>query len=346
MVRLRKLLNVLYVTTPESYIACDNENVVVRVENKEKFRIPIHNIEGIICFGYTGASPALMSLCAEKGVAISFLNEYGKFLARVTGSVTGNVLLRRTQCRVADNNEEATKIAINFIIGKVTNCRTVLQRALRDHGATINTKKITQVIDKLSGEFLRLKRCKGLDEIRGVEGEAARIYFSAFNDLILYQKESFYLHQRNRRPPLDNMNALLSFLYTLLAHDVEAALETVGLDPYVGFLHRDRPGRTGLALDLMEELRPYMADRLALSLVNRRQISPAGFYAKESGGVVMDNDTRKEVLTAWQKRKQEEITHPFINEKIKIGLIPYVQAMLLARFLRGDLDGYPPFFWR
>ncbi|MBZ4644872.1 MAG: CRISP-associated protein Cas1 [Petroclostridium sp.] len=343
---MRKLLNTLYVTTPEAYLSRDGENVVVRIEQQERFRIPVHNIEGIVCFGYMGASPALMGFCAEKGVAVSFLNEYGKFLARVTGPVTGNVLLRRKQYRVADNEEEASKLAIGFITGKIANCKTVLQRALRDHASSINVKEITHVVDTLTNQVLRLQKCADLDEVRGVEGEAARTYFSVFNEMILCQKESFYIYQRNRRPPLDNMNALLSFLYTLLVHDVESALETVGLDPFVGFLHRDRPGRPGLALDLMEELRPYLADRLALSLVNRRQITADGFCIKESGGIVMDADTRKVVLTAWQKRKQEEITHPFLNEKIPIGLIPYAQAMLLARFLRGDLDGYPPFFWR
>jgi len=343
---MRKLLNVLYVTTPDAYLTKDGENVVVRVEEENRFRIPIHNLEGIICFGYTGASPALMALCAERGVGLSFLTEHGRFLARVSGPVSGNVHLRRHQYRMADDEILSVNMALNFITGKIANCRTVLQRALRDHGSSIDTDSVSISVHTLAGLLDRLGKCSNLDSLRGVEGEAARIYFSSLNHLILDQKADFYINERNRRPPLDNMNALLSFLYTLLTHDVESALETVGLDPAVGFLHRDRPGRPGLALDLMEELRPYLADRLALSLVNRRQITSAGFHQKESGGIIMDDNTRKAVLTAWQKRKQEEIIHPFLEEKVPIGLIPYTQALLLARHLRGDLDDYPPFFWR
>jgi len=343
---MRKLLNVLYVTTPEAYLARDGENVIIRVEEENRFRIPIHNLEGIICFGYTGASPALMGLCAERGVSVSFLTEHGRFLARVTGPVSGNVHLRRRQYRMADDEQSSVAMAYSFITGKIANCRTVLQRAVRDHEGSIDAESVSKSVYALAGLIDRLGKCNNLDSVRGIEGEAAHIYFSSMNHIILDQKESFFMNERNRRPPLDNMNALLSFLYTLLAHDVESALETVGLDPAVGFLHRDRPGRPGLALDLMEELRPYLADRLALSLVNRRQITASGFCKKESGGIVMDDETRKAVLTAWQKRKQEEITHPFLNEKIAVGLIPYAQALLLARFLRGDLDDYPPFFWR
>ncbi|NMA66104.1 MAG: type I-C CRISPR-associated endonuclease Cas1 [Clostridiaceae bacterium] len=343
---MRKLLNILYVTTPESYVARDGENVIIRVENETRFRIPIHNLEGIVCFGYTGASPALLGLCAERGVTVSFLTEHGKFLAKVTGGVMGNVLLRRRQYRVADNELESIQIAINLIAGKLANSRVTLQRAVRDHANSIDVQEVLGVTRFLSNQITRLSACKSLDELRGLEGEAARAYFSVLDELILHQKDVFFMHGRSRRPPKDNMNALISFLYTLLAHDVESALETVGLDPYVGFMHADRPGRAGLALDIMEELRAYFCDRLALSLINRKQISAKGFYAKESGGVVMDHDTRKIVLTAWQQRKQEEITHPFLGEKIKIGLLPYVQAMLMARFLRGDLDGYPPFLWK
>lgn len=343
---MRKLLNTLYVTSPDSYLARDGENVVIRQNEEAKFRIPIHNLEGIVSFGYCGASPSLMGFCAERGVSLTFLTEHGKFLATVQGPVKGNILLRRTQYRVSDSPEQSLIMSRNFILGKVANARTVLQRASRDHGAVSDEPVVAESISYLSRQMDRIRNCDDLDRLRGIEGDSARAYFKAFDSLILNQKEEFYFHERSRRPPLDNMNALLSFLYTLLTHEVRSALETVGLDPASGFLHQPRPGRPSLALDLMEELRPYLADRLALSMVNRKQITDLGFKRKESGGIIMEDDTRKEVLTAWQKRKQEEITHPYLNEKISIGLLPYVQALLMARHLRGDIDGYPPFIWR
>lgn len=341
---MRKLLNTLYVTTPDAYLARDGENLVVRIGNEEKFRIPIHNLEGVVCFGYMGASPHLMRLCSENNVGLSFLTPSGKFLARVSGRVRGNVLLRRTQYRKADNRLESLEISKSFIIGKIVNCRTVLGRGIRDHGAVIDCNRVRGVDALLIENLLKIEDCDSADTLRGIEGNCAKFYFVALDDLILRQKDDFYMHERNRRPPLDNMNTLLSFLYTLLAHDVESALETVGLDPYVGFFHTDRPGRPGLALDMMEELRPYMADRLALNLVNLNQVDRDDFYKKENGGVILRDDGRKTVIAAWQKRKQDMITHPYLNEKIPIGLLPYVQAMLMARFLRGDIDGYPPFF--
>lgn len=343
---MRKLLNILYVTTSDAYLARDSENVIVRVEEDVKLRVPIHNLEGIVTFGYCGASPALMALCAERHVALTFLSEHGQFMARVTGEVSGNVLLRRRQYRVADADDEALQLASVIILGKIANARTVLLRGVRDHGADIQSDVVSGSAQNLTNQLQQIERCRSLDGLRGVEGDAAREYFAALDHLILANKQDFFLHERNRRPPKDNMNALLSFLYTLLLHDFQAALETVGLDPQVGFLHRDRPGRPSLALDLMEELRPCLADRLALSLVNRKQVSPQGFLRMESGGVVMDAETRKTVISAWQKRKQEEIVHPYLGERISVGLIPYAQAMLLARYLRGDLDGYPPFFWK
>ncbi|HOB43774.1 MAG TPA: type I-C CRISPR-associated endonuclease Cas1c [Bacillota bacterium] len=341
---MRKLLNTLYVTTPDAYLARDGENLVVRIGNEEKFRIPIHNLEGVVCFGYMGASPHLMRLCSENNVGLSFLTPSGKFLARVSGRVRGNVLLRRTQYRKADNRLESLEISKSFIIGKIVNSRTVLGRGIRDHGAVIDCNRVRGVDALLIENLLKIEDCDSADTLRGIEGNCAKFYFVALDDLILKQKDDFYMHERNRRPPLDNMNTLLSFLYTLLAHDVESALETVGLDPYVGFFHTDRPGRPGLALDMMEELRPYMADRLALNLVNLNQVDRDDFYKKENGGVILRDDGRKKVIAAWQKRKQDMITHPYLNEKIPIGLLPYVQAMLMARFLRGDIDGYPPFF--
>lgn len=343
---MRKLLNVLYVTSPDVYLSRDGENVVVRSGEEERFRVPVHILESIVCFNYVGASPALMGLCAEKGVALSFLTEYGEFLARVTGPVSGNVLLRRQQYRMADDPLTSARVARWFVMAKTANCRAVLQRAIRDHGDAVDRDSLAEASDILLACLNRLERCTELDVVRGIEGEAARAYFSCFNHLILEQKEAFAINSRNRRPPMDNTNALLSFLYTLLLHDMQSALETVGLDPCVGFLHRDRPGRPSLALDLIEELRPYLADRLALSLINRKQVIDRGFRKVESGGVLMSDDTRKTVLSEWQKRKQEEITHPYLKEKIPIGLIPYVQSLLFSRYLRGDIDGYPPFFWK
>lgn len=343
---MKKLMNVLYVTTPESYLTRDGENVVVRVESEVLGRFPVHILEGIVSFGYMGASPSLMGLCAERGVTLSFLTNYGKFLARMEGPVSGNVLLRRRQYRFADDLHYSARLAATCVIGKVLNCRTVLQRAVRDHREKIDADKIDAAVTRMAYQIKRLETCNAIDTARGIEGEAAQTYFSCFAELVLENKASFSFNGRSRRPPQDNMNALLSFLYTLLVHDTRSALETVGLDPAVGFLHRDRPGRPSLALDLIEELRPVVADRLALSLVNRKQISASGFSRNESGGVVMDDETRKTVLTAWQKRKQEEITHPYLEEKMPVGLLPYVQALLLARYLRGDLDGYPVFLWR
>ena len=331
---------------PEAYLACDGENVLIRAEEEIKFRIPVHNLEGIVCFGFAGASPKLMQLCCERGVALSFLTTYGKFMGRVNGSISGNVLLRRTQYRWADDKEIAARLSRRFIAAKIMNSRAVLHRMMRDHPEAVENERLGRELQLLARMPERLERAADGDTIRGIEGEAAHLYFSNFNQLVLSQKTDFQMRTRNRRPPTDRMNALLSFLYTLLAHEVVAALESVGLDPQVGFLHRDRPGRPSLALDVMEELRPHFADRLAITLINRNQISAKGFTEKENGAVIMDDDTRKEVLTAWQKRKQEEITHPYLGEKIPLGLVPYVQALLLARHLRGDLEDYPPFFWK
>lgn len=343
---MRRLLNTLYVITPDSYLACDGENVLIRIDKEIKFRIPVHNLESIICFGFAGASPALMALCCERGVALSFLTGYGRFLGRVSGAVSGNVLLRRTQYRWADDEAITARLARRFIAAKIMNGRTLLHRVLRDHPDVVEQAALRKALVRLAGAVERLERANDVNVIRGIEGEAANTYFDNYDHIILFQKDTFYLDNRNRRPPTDNLNALLSFLYTLLTHDTTAALESVGLDPQVGFLHRDRPGRQSLALDIMEELRPHFADRLAATLINRQQIKADGFVKKENGAVIMDDETRKEVLNAWQKRKQEEITHPFLQEKVPFGLVPYVQALLLARHLRGDIEDYPPFFWK
>lgn len=341
---MRNLLNTLYVTNPNAYLSRDRENVVVKVNNKKILCRPIHILEGIVCFNYVGISPKLMSLCVDNNVEVVFLNEYGKFMARVSGKVKGNVLLRRTQYRYAEDKGKSLEISKNFIIGKIVNCRSVISRAIRDHSDLIDLDNMAYTLDKLSIALENTKKAINGDELRGIEGEAARTYFSAFNNLILKQKDDFYFTERSRRPPLDNFNALLSYAYTLLTYEMVSALETVGLDPYVGFLHTDRPGRVSLALDMIEELRPYIAERFAITLINRKQISSKGFIIKESGGILMNKDTKNTFLTAWQKRKQEEITHPYLSEKIELGLLPYVQAMLMSRFLRNDIDAYPPFF--
>jgi CRISPR-associated protein Cas1 len=327
-------------------LARDGENVLIKTENEIRFRVPVHNLEGIVCFGFAGASPGLMHLCCERGVSLSFLTEYGKFMGRVTGKVSGNILLRRNQYRWTENDATTLRIANRFISAKIMNSRAVLHRAVRDHPQVVDTKFLTETMRSLAYLAKQLDKAKDLNALRGLEGQAAYLYFTAFNQLILSQKEDFRMTERNRRPPLDRINALLSFLYTLLTHEVVAALESIGLDPQAGFLHRDRPGRSSLALDVMEELRPHFADRLAVTLINRNQISSSGFVIKENGAVVMDDKTRKEVLIAWQKRKQEEIIHPYLEEKVPLGLVPYIQAMLLARHIRGDIEDYPPFFWK
>ncbi len=343
---MKKLLNTLYVTTQGAYLNRDGETVTVNIDREVKLRIPIHTLGGVVCFGQVSMSPFLMGLCAERGVLVSFVSAYGKFLARVQGSVSGNVLLRREQYRRADDPEASSIMARSVVSAKIANCRAVLRRALRDHPDKVDEKALQSAADRLSAILMHLKHDLPLDRVRGFEGEAANVYFSVFDHLIVSQKENFTFKGRNRRPPLDPVNCLLSFLYTLLMHDVSAALEAVGLDPAVGFLHRDRPGRRGLALDIMEEFRPYLADRMTLSLINLSKIRVKGFKKTETGAVIMDDETRKKLLVAYQKRKQEEIMHPFIGEKVAVGLLFHVQALLLARHLRGDLDGYPPFIWR
>lgn len=340
---MRKLLNTLYITTPESYISRDGKNIVIKVNDIEKFRIPVHNIEGIVCFGYMGASPSAMHLCAERNVALSFLNVNGRFLCRVNGPVYGNVLLRRQQYRIADNPDQSLQLAKLFIAGKIANCRTVLQRAFREQQTDNKSPELESAINLLSVKQKQIPQTTSAEVLRGIEGDAAQGYFGVFNYLILSPKEDFFMNGRNRRPPKDNVNAMLSFIYTLLRHDVTAALESVGLDPYVGFLHTDRPGRVSLALDMMEEFRSYLADRLVLSLINRKQINKRGFKNNEAGGILMTDETRKDIITAWQKRKQEQIMHPYLQISIPVGLLPYAQAMLMARFIRGDIDNYPVF---
>lgn len=343
---MKKLMNTLYVTSEDSYLSLDGENVVVLDKEREIGRLPLHNLEGIVSFGYRGTSPALMGACAERNISLCYLTPQGKFLARVSGKIKGNVILREQQYRSFLDEKKSLEVAKNCITGKIYNARWVLERATRDHSMQVDVEKLKAASENLKNSLSLVRDCQSTEQLRGFEGEAAKVYFGVFDELILQQKKDFSFHGRSRRPPMDNVNALLSFVYTLLTNMVTSALETVGLDPYVGCLHTERPGRVSLALDLVEELRPVLADRFVVSLINKRMVTGKGFKAKENGAVLMDDETRKILLTEWQNKKKETLMHPFLNEKVEWGIVPYVQAMLLARYLRGDLAGYPPFFWK
>lgn len=343
---MRKLLNTLYVSRPDTYLALDGDNVVLLKDQEQLGRMPLHNLESIVSFGYTGASPALMGYCADRNIAITFLTQSGRFLARVIGQSRGNVTLRKTQYRISDSEPDSARIARNIIIGKIYNQKWLLERMTRDYPMRVDVEQFKSVSRQLTDILGEVRRCDNLDSLRGWEGQAAVFYNHVFDQMILQQKESFTFKGRSRRPPKDNVNAMLSLAYTLLASDAAAALETVGLDAYVGFMHQDRPGRASLALDLIEELRGIYADRFVLSLINRKEVAPEDFHQKENGAVLMTDEARKSFLKAWQEKKKETITHPYLGEKISWGLVPYVQALLLARFLRGDLDEYPPFLWK
>lgn len=341
---MRKLLNTLYITLQGAYLHQKGETVCVTLKRETKMRIPLLNLQGIVCFGRVSCSPPLLAVCGSRNIGVSFLSEQGRFWARSEGPVCGNVLLRRQQYRWADDPFHSARLARALVAAKIANSRGVFLRANRER--TEPCAPLSDAAQDLGVQLGRLKNAADLDTVRGIEGHAAHVYFTQFDQLILQQKSDFFFHERSRRPPLDALNALLSFLYTLLAHDVSSALETVGLDPAVGFLHRDRPGRPGLALDLMEEFRSFFADRLAVSLINLRQIKGSGFVKTETGTIWMDDETRRTVLQAYQKRKQEEMIHPYLNEKAPIGLLPFLQAQLLSRHIRGDLEAYPPFLWR
>lgn len=343
---MKKLLNTLYVTSENSYLGLDGENVVVYDDKNEIGRLPLHNLEAIISFGYRGTSPALMGACADRNISLCYLTPQGKFLARVSGKVKGNVVLRKQQFQSSSEDIKCLEIAKNCILGKVYNSRWVLERAIRDHSMQIDVDKVKKASIKLK-EFLDyIQNSQSMNQLRGYEGEAASIYFGVFDELILQQKKDFFFQGRNRRPPLDNVNAMLSFTYTLLTTQITSALEVVGLDPYVGYMHTERPGRVSLSLDLIEELRAVMADRFVLSLINKKIVNGKSFTKKENGAVLMDTDIRKKLLSEWQNKKKEIITHPYLNEKVEWGMVPFVQAMLLARYLRGDLDEYPVFLWK
>jgi CRISP-associated protein Cas1 len=343
---MKRLLNTLYVMTQGAYLTRDGETIVVRHEDEIKLRVPVTTLTGVVCIGHVACSSAVFGLCAETGVGLSFLTENGRFLGRVNGPINGNVLLRRAQYRAADNAESCVSIVRCLLLAKIANCRISVLRVAREQSDSSRAASLQRAAVRLLSSLNDAERAASVDLLRGIEGDAAKVYFGALDDMIGADKQTFTFHGRSRRPPLDNVNALLSFLYTLLVHDVATALECVGLDPAVGFLHKDRPGRPSLALDLMEELRPILADRLALSLINRKQLAASDFRSPEGGGIFLTDDGRKTVLVAWQKRKQEELEHPFAEEKICWGHVCHMQALLLARHLRGDLDAYPSFFWR
>lgn len=343
---MKRHLNTLFVTTAGTYLAKDGDCVQVRVESETRARLPVLALDGIVCFGQVSYSPYLLAHCAENDVTITHLTEQGRFQARIQGPTSGNVLLRRTQYRWADDPGQSAVLARAVLLAKLHNGRLVYRRARRDAGNEDRRARLATVADGLDGIIDLVEQGGDLDRLRGIEGEGGALYWSAFDELITRADADFAFAGRSRRPPLDRVNCLLSFLYTVLAHDVRSALETAGLDPYVGYLHRDRPGRPSLALDIMEEFRPWLVDRLVLSLVNRGQVDAGGFTREDTGGYSMDEETRKAVLTAWQERKQETVTHPFLGEKMPIGMLWHMQALLLARYMRGDLDGYPALLWK
>jgi len=332
--------------TENCYLSLEGENIVIQDGENTLGRFPLHTLENIVCFTYKGASPALMGACAEREIGMSFFSPRGAFLARVVGKEYGNVLLRKEQYRISDQEDRSIVYAKNMIVGKVFNCRWSVERTLRDHAHRVDAEKLKHVSNVLYETLPQIDGVPELDKLRGIEGKAAEQYFSVYDDMILNQKEDFAFTSRNRRPPLDNVNALLSFAYTVLAGDCANALASVGLDPYVGFMHGDRPGRKSLALDVMEELRPVFVDRFILTLINTKVIQRSHFTKQKNNAVLLNDEGRKVFFTAWQNRKRESITHPYLKEKIAWGLVPYVQALLLARTIRGDMDEYPPFLWK
>ncbi len=343
---MRKLQNTLYVTTPMAYLSLDGETIVIQNENECLGRLPLLNLENIVSFGYRGASPRLMGACAERGIGLCFLTQHGRFLARISGPVSGNVLLRTAQYRLADTKEDALSIARMLLTGKLFNGRWCLERTLRDHALRVNGERLKGVIGQMKQALADLMSAGSVEELMGIEGVAAKAYFSVFDQMILKNPAYFRFDGRSRRPPMDPVNALLSFTYSILGHEIAGALEAVGLDPAVGFLHALRPGRASLALDLLEELRAPLADRFVLSLINLGTVTERDFEQKENGAFYLTNEARKSFLAAWQKRKQDVITHPFLKEKLPWGLVPHAQAMLMSRYIRGDLDAYPPFMWK
>jgi len=335
---MKKLLNTLYITRQESYLHKERETIIIKQGKDKLGQFPALTISNILCFGQVSVSPFLMGYCGEQGIGLAFYTEYGKFLARVQGKQSGNVLLRRTQYRWADDPEKSTAIARLMVAAKIANCRSIIMREIRNHG---DNSELSSTVDKLATSLRRVQYAESVEQTMGMEGDAASSYFGVFNKLL--HGESFEFSGRIRRPPTDSVNALLSYAYTLIAHECTSALQGVGLDPYVGFLHQDRPGRMSLALDLLEEFRALWADRFILTLINRRQIKQKDFVTEASGTVRLTDDARKVFLVAWQERKQEEVIHPYLQESVPIGMLPHCQAILLARHLRGDTEHYPPY---
>lgn len=343
---MKKIKNTLYVFTEDAYLTLDGENVVAKVGNDALGRFPLHTLEGISLFSYAGASPALMGACCERGIRLTFFSPSGRYLADARGACTGNVLLKKAQFRASENEPFSLAVARNCILGKVYNSRWVLERAIRDHALRMDVDAVRSASFRLSDSVKAIRECDSLDSLRGIEGDAAQVYYSVFDQMILRNKDDFHFAGRSRRPPCDRVNAMLSLFYSALARDCASALLGVGLDPSVGFMHVDRPGRDSLALDCMEELRPIFVDRFVLTVINNRVVSADDFDIRETGEVRLTDDARKKLFKAWQDRKRETLMHPFVKEKIPRGLVPNVQAQLLAKFLRGDLDAYPPFLWK
>jgi len=343
---MKKHLNTLYITSPDAYVRKEGMTFVVEIDDKKALQAPVHTIENIVCFGFKPLTPAIMAFCAENNIGISYMSMHGKFLARVYGEQRGNVLLRKTQYNFSDSENSSLGISRNIVAAKITNSRSVLQRHLRNHEDGDENEIVSRSVEDLSSFVNLVKTANNLETLRGYEGESASIYFRCFNNLITSQKEDFIMNGRSKRPPLDYVNALLSFVYMLLVNELRSALETTGLDPQVGFLHRLRPGRPSLALDLMEEFRAYIADRVVLNLINLRQVDKNDFETRDTGEIRMSEKCRKEVLVAYQKKKDEVIEHPFLGEKTTLGLLPHIQCMLLARYIRGDIEEYPPFYMK
>lgn len=335
---MKRLLNTLYITRQETYLHKERETIVIKQGDEKLGQFPALSLGGIICFGRVSVSPFLMGYCADQGIGLAFYTDYGRFLARVQGPESGNVLLRREQYRWADSQEQAASVARLSVAAKIANSRSVLQREMRNHG---ETPALREAVDKLATSLRRVRNADSVDTVRGMEGDAANTYFGVFNDLL--KGSGFTFGGRVRRPPTDPVNALLSFVYSLITQECTSALQGVGLDPYVGFLHKDRPGRPSLALDMLEEFRAAWADRFVLTLVNRQQVQLKDFETDASGAVRLKEEPRKKVLNAYQERKQTELQHPYLEEQVPIGLLPHCQALLLARHLRGDMAFYTPY---
>ncbi|MGA7983313.1 MAG: type I-C CRISPR-associated endonuclease Cas1c [Chromatiaceae bacterium] len=341
---MQTIQNTLYVMTPNAYVHLENATVRIDVEHEQRLRVPLHHLGAVVCFGNILVSPALMHRLADEGKSLVLLDASGRFKARLEGPVSGNILLRQAQYKAAGDEAVTLEIARTLVAGKLKNSRSLLQRGAREAKDADEASALSRAVDDLAAALRAVRDAADLDVLRGVEGEAARKYFAAINLIVKPQvRDVFALNGRTRRPPRDRLNALLSFLYSMLMNDCRSAVEAVGLDPQLGYLHAVRPGRAALALDLEEEFRSVTADRLALTLVNRGQITASDFDLREGGAVMLNDKGRRTVVTAWQERKQEEITHPLLNSKVALAVLPFIQARLMARTLRGETDGYLPF---